>query len=138
MTYVRERIRIRSSLLDSMLASARASLPYEIAGLLASDATGTIVEAIELCRGTQDAVHVPADLSARAASRFAERGLTRAGTFHSHPRTPAYPTRTDRTRLRTGEIMLIVDVARGQLRAFRRGAAAHSVTEVALCPNAAR
>jgi proteasome lid subunit RPN8/RPN11 len=137
MTHARERLRIRSSVLASMLASGRASSPYEIAGLLAADAAGTIVESIELCRGTCDAVRVPADLSARAASHLARRGLIRAGTFHSHPRTPAYPTRTDRAHLRAGEVMLIVDVAREQLRAFRRGAAANRVIELALLPDEA-
>jgi proteasome lid subunit RPN8/RPN11 len=135
---MQDEICVRCSVLESILASARAASPYEVVGLLGADHEGILVDAIELCLGTRDSVRVPPDLAAHAHARLTSRGLTRAGTYHSHPRTPAYPTRTDRAHLRTDEVMLIVDVARERLRAFRRAATANRVAELAVVPREAR
>ena len=112
-------VRVTRAVLEAIVADARASYPDEIAGVLGATESAVISRALELCRGSSDAVRVPRRLLAEARGRFAEEGLVYAGTYHSHGRARAYPSEVDRMSLATGELMIIVSVRMREVRAFR-------------------
>jgi proteasome lid subunit RPN8/RPN11 len=90
--------RISRCALDAMVAHAREAKPAECCGVLLG-ADGAVVEAVR-ARNIADEPDVrflvdPKDhIDARRAART--RGLEVVGFYHSHPRSPAAPSKTDR------------------------------------------
>lgn len=121
---------VRSTVVDTILCHARESYPNEVAGVVGADSTETIVAALELCRGTRTHVRVPAAMAAQARASITSLGLTPVGSYHSHPRTPAYPTRADRMIMRAAEVMLIVSVRFDHLKGFCLAPDGMSVAEL--------
>jgi proteasome lid subunit RPN8/RPN11 len=112
------RLRIRSATLATIREQVRARTDRELVGLLAADAAGVVVAAVELGVGDRTSVRVPGAALRAAERELAATGLTRAGLYHSHiDRGPA-PTEADRLVLRVGEPMLIVSLAGGREGAF--------------------
>jgi [CysO sulfur-carrier protein]-S-L-cysteine hydrolase len=93
---------IRASIADEMLAHARSELPNEACGLLAGRFTGEdggVTLAFHPARNVEASplrysVH-PEDL-VRIVFAIDEAGQDLVGIFHSHTRSPAVPSATDR------------------------------------------
>lgn len=119
-----ERIRLPVDLADAMIQHARAMAPIEACGLVLFDDTQPVF--VCCLSNTDGSMHRftidPAEH--HGVLRFGERnGWTIAAAFHSHPRSMAYPSETDRTGGADPEwihfIVGPVTSRGGALRAFR-------------------
>lgn len=98
-------LRLTRRCLDRMLAHAREAAPEECCGLLAGDGVvATVIYPLE------NELHSPVAYSAapsslvRAFRDMRERGLTLMAIYHSHPTSPAVPSRTDLAQNYYGEL----------------------------------
>ena len=89
-------MRIRRTVLDAMVAHARADAPLECCGLLigSGEEIGEAWAAANLRRSEVSFVVDPADHFA-AIRRARSTGREVVGAYHSHPRSPAHPSETD-------------------------------------------
>jgi len=107
---------IRSSVLAQVVSHAREAAPAECCGLLIGDdgIHGGVAEAVRTRNASDDPsrfVIDPADHIARRREAR-DRGLAVLGFYHSHPRTAAVPSATDREEAAyTGHLYLIVGLA---------------------------
>jgi proteasome lid subunit RPN8/RPN11 len=90
---------IPSALADELLAHARAELPNEACGLLAGDLASGRATTFHPARNAEASplrynVH-PDDL-VRIVFAIEDAGQDLVGIFHSHTRSPAVPSATDR------------------------------------------
>jgi len=127
-------MRIRSAVVDAIIAHARAEAPRECCGLLIG--TGTAVEEAlpaENVRASEVSFLVsPQDhFAAIRHARTTHRSVV--GAYHSHPRSPAVPSPTDVAEANDPSLLhVIVSMAQpeAELRAWR--IADGSVTPVVL------
>ena len=120
--------------LDEVLAHARESQPQECCGMLigAGDRILTAVRARNLAASPTRYLIDPKDhLDARRAAR--QRNLDVVGFYHSHPRSPAFPSATDLSEAAYPDcVYLIVGIEGDQeeARFFRFGTGSAEETEV--------
>jgi proteasome lid subunit RPN8/RPN11 len=91
-------VTIARSVLDSVVAHARETAPAECCGLLLGR-DGEVVEAVPTTNVADDpesrfVIDPKGHIDGRREAR--RRGLDVAGFYHSHPRSPASPSATDR------------------------------------------
>jgi proteasome lid subunit RPN8/RPN11 len=89
-------VRVSRSLIDEIVAHAREDAPNECCGIVAA----TNDEAVKVFRATNaEASPVRYGLDPREQYRIMkeidERGWTLGAIYHSHTRSPAYPSQTD-------------------------------------------
>ena len=94
-----DRLAIPAAIADQMLAHARSELPNEACGLLAGDLASGRATAFYPARNAEASplrynVH-PDDL-VRIVFEIEDAGDDLLGIFHSHTRSPAVPSATDR------------------------------------------
>jgi proteasome lid subunit RPN8/RPN11 len=109
----RETMTIRRSVLAQVVQHARDAVPAECCGLLLGE--GSEISAAVQTRNASDDpsrfVIDPADHIARRREAR-ERGLAVLGFYHSHPRSAAVPSATDRDEASyPGHLYLIVGLA---------------------------
>ena len=124
-------LRVTRGQLQQIITQAQAEAPNECCGMLAG--RGNVVEAVFPGRNRDQSPTTylmdPAD-QIRAFREMDERGWDLIGIYHSHPRTEAAPSRTDRTRALDQDgrplfpdaqymIVSLRDHARPQVRSFR-------------------
>ncbi len=124
-------LRVRRDQLQQIITQARVEAPNECCGMLAG--LGDVVEAVFPGRNKDQSPTTylmdPED-QLRAFREMDERGWDLVGIYHSHPKTEAQPSRTDRARAldRDGQplfpdaqyiIVSLRDQARPQIKAFR-------------------
>jgi [CysO sulfur-carrier protein]-S-L-cysteine hydrolase len=85
---------------DAILAQALAEQPNECCGLLAgvvSDGVARVVERLPLVNelASERRYHADAMSLFAAHRRMREAGLVEVAVYHSHPTSPAVPSRTD-------------------------------------------
>lgn len=117
-------MRIAPQISAAIVAHARFEAPNEACGLLALDDAGCITMAYPLTNVAASPVAFTIDPEEhfRALMSAEHRGWSIGGVFHSHPRTPAAPSRTDISgALDPTWVHLIVSLADGvaDLRAWR-------------------
>ena len=90
-------VRLAADVLAAIVTHALATAPEEGCGLLAMDASGAVRHAYCLANVEHSPVRFTVDPDGHyAALRQAEAaGWRIGGDFHSHPRSPALPSRTD-------------------------------------------
>lgn len=105
--------RIRGRVIADVVRHAREAAPAECCGLLLGDEAG-VGEAVRTRNASDDPsrfVIDPADHIARRREAR-ERGLAVLGFYHSHPRSAATPSATDREEAAyPGHLYLIVGLA---------------------------
>ena len=104
---------VRRGVIAAVVRHAREALPTECCGLLLGD-EGGVGEAVRTRNATDDPsrfVIDPADHIARRREAR-DRGLSVRGFYHSHPRSAAVPSATDREEAAyPGHLYLIVGLA---------------------------
>src|SRR4051812_29357231 len=116
-------IAIRTGVLDAMVAHAREDAPLECCGLLLM-ADGTIDACMRArnARASETAYLVDPRDHFAAIRRARREGLTIAGAYHSHPRSPAIPSRTDVEEASDPALLYVIVSladARADVRAYR-------------------
>ena len=115
-------MRIARSLLESILAHARAGYPHEVCGvLLGSPASAQVEQVIPVENRETDSPAVRYQIAPEDQLRIQRDGLARGqeilGYYHSHPDHPARPSETDRRLaaegLSDGVIHVVVAVENG-------------------------
>lgn len=97
-------LQVPRRLIDAMIAQARAELPNECCGLLAGRRTGPAEALVTERYPLVNALASPVEYESEPRSMFeAERDMRRRGleilaVYHSHPTSPAIPSRKDRER----------------------------------------
>ncbi len=90
---------ISPALADELLAHARAEVPYEACGILSGPAGGEVATSYHPARNMDASAYVysvhPDDL-VRIVLAIEDAGDDLVAIFHSHTRTPAEPSATDR------------------------------------------
>lgn len=124
-------LRVTRGQLQQIIVQAQAEAPNECCGMLAG--RGDVVEAVfpgrNKDRSPSTYLMDPQD-QLRAFREMDERGLELIGIYHSHPKTEAAPSRTDRARAVDQDgrplfpntqymIVSLRDHSRPQVRAFR-------------------
>lgn len=98
------------ALADELLAHARAELPNEACGLLAGDLAAGTASAYHPARNADASPYVysvhPDDLL-RIVLGIEDGGQDLVAIFHSHTRTPAIPSPTDRRQARYPVVYLL-------------------------------
>ena len=119
-----EQVQVPVQIHDAMVAHARFCFPEEACGLLAVDDSGVLRMAYATTN--VDRSRVRFTVSPRehyGAIRHAERnGWSIAGSFHSHPESPAFPSGRDiEAALDPNWLYFIVGLGNGypELRGFR-------------------
>ena len=119
-----EPIRIAKSVVEAIVDHARTDAPRECCGLLVSDGT-RIDEAVATPNIREGTTRYEVDPRAHFSLIRRLRGTNRtiAGTYHSHPASPATPSPTDVAEAYTPEFVYVIvslqDAARPEVRAFR-------------------
>jgi proteasome lid subunit RPN8/RPN11 len=124
-------LRVKRDQLQQIITQAQAEAPNECCGMLAG--RGDVVEAVFPGRNQDQSPTTylmdPGD-QLRAFRKMDERGWDLVGIYHSHPKTEAAPSRTDRARALDGDgqplfpdaqymIVSLRDQSRPQIKAFR-------------------
>jgi proteasome lid subunit RPN8/RPN11 len=115
---------IPREIVEEMIRHARAELPNEACGLLASQDTA-VVRAYPVRNADESPVNFIMDSQEqlRAMLEIEDLGLELAAIYHSHPRTPAFPSQTDIQLAFFPDVRyIILSLARREqpeLRAFR-------------------
>lgn len=107
-------MRVPRPIYDAMVTHARFCYPEEACGLIAGDDAGGLEMAYCLTNAERSSTSYTIDPEEHfRALRHAERqGWDLVATFHSHPRSPAYPSATDRSLAAEPEwVYLIVSLA---------------------------
>jgi proteasome lid subunit RPN8/RPN11 len=114
---------IPASVAEAMVAHARAELPNEACGLLSGSLTGAAATAFHPARNAEASplrynVH-PEDL-VRIVFAIEDAGEDLVAIFHSHTRSPAVPSATDRrTAMYPGVFYLLATLADASAPAAR-------------------
>ena len=89
-------LRIKNTIVKSLIAHAQKELPYEACGYLASD-DDMVVQHYELTNIDMAADHFNMDPAEQfaAVKDMREKGLRLCAVYHSHPETPARPSVED-------------------------------------------
>jgi proteasome lid subunit RPN8/RPN11 len=116
-------LEISRTVLDAIVAHARAEAPRECCGLLVGDAAA-ITEAVAArnIAALPTRFHVDPQDHIRALRAARRRGLQLLGFYHSHPQTAAVPSETDRAEASYPDhLYLIVSLTEGSsdARLFR-------------------
>lgn len=116
-------LRVAASVLEEMVAVARAGLPNEACGL-AAGCDGVVTRAYPLTNtaASPERYEVDPYEQLKAYESMAEEGLDAMVVFHSHPATPARPSVTDIAEAFDAEAAyVIVSLASHEpsVRAFR-------------------
>lgn len=117
-----DELRISAEIANEMVAHSEEGRPNEACGLLARHGP----EIVRVYR-MRNAAESPLRYSLDPAEQFQvyremeEQGLELAGVYHSHTRTPAYPSPTDVKRASEDVPYVIVSLAarRPSIRAYR-------------------
>lgn len=90
-------VRFRTSVLERLVAEARAGAPLEVCGILAADADGIVVAAFPLTNVAASETYYSIDPAEQFAAyrQSRDEGLEAIGAYHSHPASPARPSATD-------------------------------------------
>ncbi|GAB4324594.1 MAG: M67 family metallopeptidase [Promethearchaeota archaeon] len=118
-----EVVRVRRAVVEKMLEHSKRDAPIEACGYLAAK-NGAVVDAIPMRNvdaSPESFTFDPAEQFA-ALKRARSDGAKLSGVYHSHPATPARPSRDDLERLRDPSfVYFIVSLAGSEpdLRAFR-------------------
>jgi proteasome lid subunit RPN8/RPN11 len=108
-------MRVRAGVVDTVVAHARGEAPLECCGLLIGT-EGSIEEAIPAVnvRRSETAYLIDPAAQFAAIRRVRLEGRTVLGAYHSHPRSPAVPSRTDLEEAYYPEfVYLIISLADG-------------------------
>ena len=128
---------------EAIVGHARAEYPNEACGLLAVDGDGCVCHAYALTNTDASPVSFTVDPDEHfAALTDAEsRGWSIGGSFHSHPRTDAVPSRTDIARALEPAWFYVIagplEPGPPSVRAWRiagGSASEEPIDEVATCP----
>jgi proteasome lid subunit RPN8/RPN11 len=117
-------IEISRSIADEVIAHAREELPNECCGIIAAK-DGAPVKLFRATNAEASPVRYGLDPQEqyRIMMEIEERGWTLAAIYHSHTRSPAYPSQTDvNLAFYPDALYLIVslqDLEKPDLRAFR-------------------
>lgn len=113
---------VTSSVLDALLAEARAAHPREACGLLFGDDTRVTAHRPAANVHPAPATHFEIDPQALVDAHRAMRqgGPRLVGYYHSHPAGPAAPSATDRA-LAAGDGMIWAIVGAGTVGWWRAG-----------------
>lgn len=103
---IRFQLQLPQPILDAMIDQARAELPNECCGLLAAriEAQPSAIVRVECRYPLVNAAASPVLYESEPKSMFAavrdmrQRGLEIVAAYHSHPTSPPIPSRTDRER----------------------------------------
>jgi len=119
------RVRIRQAAIDEIVSHAREELPNECCGLLVGTADEVKwAERARNLRAGPTRFLIDPETHFAAIRRARVAGLVVMGAYHSHPRTAAWPSATDRAEDTYPEFLqLIVSLAdqagEPEVRAFR-------------------
>ncbi len=118
-------MRVPALILEAMIAHARFEFPNEACGLLAADETG----ALRMCYcltnadGSQVSYTVDPTEHFRSMQHAERNGWELVGAFHSHPRSAAFPSSTDRRQALEPDwlyvIVGMVESADPEIKAYR-------------------
>jgi proteasome lid subunit RPN8/RPN11 len=109
---------------DAMVRQAIAELPNESCGVLAGVLGGTAVRA-EYCYPLPNAAASPTEFWSEERSMLAvHKDMRKAGweivaVYHSHPTSAAVPSRTDRERNYSAEVMNLIISLQGEIPEMR-------------------
>src|SRR5262245_40856768 len=103
-------LQIPSALFDAVLAQARAEAPNECVGLLAGHPDGRVVERYPLVNELSDPRRFLSEPRSmfEAEKRRRAAGLEFLAIYHSHPTSPATPSRTDLENNYSEEVMNLI------------------------------
>lgn len=89
-------ISIKQDIVDSIIMHARKELPYEACGYLAGN-EGTVTIGFQITNADHSSEHFSFDPSEqfRAVKDARNKGLKIMANYHSHPQTPARPSKED-------------------------------------------
>lgn len=117
-------LRLKRSVLDTIIAHARNELPHEACGYLAGK-NGLVDTSIALTNTDQAADHFSMDPAEQFAAVKALRAQDRrpCGVYHSHPETPARPSDEDIRLAHDPNVSYVIisfaDPAAIEVRSFR-------------------
>jgi len=118
-----EQVAVRADVVQAMEAHALEVRPDECCGLLAGD--GDVISSVYRLRNEAYSPRTkyfaaPEDLLA-AMKTIRQRGQTMMGIYHSHPESPAYPSKSDvELAFYSDSVYFILSLAAGvEIRAFR-------------------
>ena len=115
-------MKIPQAIYDELLEHARVDAPNECCGMIGGrDGTATTVYRATNAEGSPLRYNLDPQDQFRIMSEMEERGEDLAGIYHSHTRSPAYPSQTDiNLAAYPDAVYLIVSLAEGetQLRGF--------------------
>ena len=117
-------MRIARGLVDEIVRHAREEAPNECCGIVAGE-DGSAVRIFRAANADESPVRYNLDSrdQYRIMMEIEEHGWTMAAIYHSHTRSPAYPSQTDvNLAFYPDALYLIVSIAepdRPELRAFR-------------------
>ncbi|MBI3980350.1 MAG: M67 family metallopeptidase [Chloroflexi bacterium] len=132
-------LHIPRSIAEQMIAQARAGAPKEICGMLSGLPGGPVERCDPLTNRLDSEREYEADPAEilRVIRRLDEQSWVPLVIYHSHPASPAYPSRTDRERAYWGDsslyaIISLMNPALPDLRFYRivDGAVAEEQVEV--------
>jgi [CysO sulfur-carrier protein]-S-L-cysteine hydrolase len=115
---------VARSLIDEIVAHARDELPNECCGIVAAD-DGNAVEVFRAMNAEASPVRYGLDPKDqyRIMKEIDDKGWSLGAIYHSHTRSPAYPSQTDVNLAFYPEalylIVSLVDPAGPDLKAFR-------------------
>jgi proteasome lid subunit RPN8/RPN11 len=115
---------VARSLIDEIVAHARDELPNECCGIVAAD-DGNAVEVFRAVNAEASPVRYGLDPKDqyRIMKEIDDKGWSLGAIYHSHTRSPAYPSQTDVNLAFYPEalylIVSLVDPAGPDLKAFR-------------------
>lgn len=107
------RLLLPAQLLDEVIAQARAELPNECCGLLAGRVEGGIGK-VERRYPLVNACASPIEYESEPRSLFGAvkdmrlHGIEVLAVYHSHPTSPPVPSRTDRERNYSQEVVNVI------------------------------
>jgi [CysO sulfur-carrier protein]-S-L-cysteine hydrolase len=112
------RLLLPAQLLDEMVAQARAELPNECCGLLAGRSAGGIAT-VERRYPLVNAEASPVEYTSEPRSMFAavrdmrRHGIDVVAVYHSHPTSEAVPSKTDRERNYSEDVICFIVSLKG-------------------------
>lgn len=104
------RLQVPRGIYEDMIAHARAESPNECVGLLAGFPDGRVVERYPLVNALADPRRFESDARSmfQAEKRRRERDLEFLAVYHSHPASPAVPSKTDLEFNYSEEVMSVI------------------------------
>lgn len=108
-----ETVRFRTSVLERLVAEARAGAPLEVCGVLAADGEGvSAVYPLTNTAASETYYSLDPEEQFAAYQQARAEGLDVVGAYHSHPASPARPSETDIAEAHDpGGVYVIVSLA---------------------------